>query len=562
MKQRVTALMAVGFSVTLLPGAAGAAHSDSAIVAVTVFPDRAGITREVSLELKSGSQTVEIGPLPSQVDPGSVSAKGLGESDVTLYGVRLVTKQLEAAQDPKVKTLEEEIKTLTRRQAALNDTKQILEQERAYLASIQAASSEQIGKDLVTKGPKADEAAALLAFLDEAFLKNAARAQETSSALEESGQQLDKLRRELAQLTQGRYRQETSLFVDLEAKKSGAFHLQVSYRLPGASWQPSYEARATGTGSELEFASSALVRQQTGEDWTNVALTLSTAKPAIAGSMPELEPWFLRPWEPVPMRQNRREVGLMKNAALGLEEAKDANKEDAIDGVYPVSAPAELQQATLAEAIVDTAGPSVTFRLPKPASIPADWQPHKVPIGSQRLAAALAYEATPRLIPLAFLRAKVTNTTEALYLAGPVSVFLDGAFVATASLKQVAPGETFDLYLGADERVKVERRQLKERVEVSLLPGLRGKTRSTEYEFLTILENFTGRKIEVTVFDQVPVSEREEIIVESVKLTPAGVEKDEEKPGVFRWVLELSPNQKQELGVSYRVRHPVDLQVR
>jgi uncharacterized protein (TIGR02231 family) len=140
-------------------------------------------------------------------------------------------------------------------------------------------------------------------------------------------------------------------------------------------------------------------------------------------------------------------------------------------------------------------------------------------------------------------------------------VFLDGAFVATAALKHIAPREPFDLYLGVDERVKVERRQLKEHVEVSLLPGLRGKTKSTDYEFLTTLENFTGRRITVTVFDQVPVSEREEIIVESVQQAPADVVRDEEKPGVFRWTCDLGPTQKQELTLSYRIRHPVDMQI-
>ena len=219
------------------------------------------------------------------------------------------------------------------------------------------------------------------------------------------------------------------------------------------------------------------------------------------------------------------------------------------------------QSATLASAAVAAQGPSVTFTLPRPESIPGDWQPHKLPIGSARLAAKVAYETTPRLLPYAFLRAKVTNTTEVLYLSAPVSVFLDGAFVATSLLKQVAPGEEFDLYLGTDDRVKVERKPLKERVEVSLLPGLRGKTTSTDYEFLTTVENYTGRRVAVTVFEHVPVSDREEIVVESVKQTPAEIERDTEKPGVFRWALDLAVNQKQELKLSYRVRHPVDMQI-
>jgi uncharacterized protein (TIGR02231 family) len=526
---------------------------ESHIVAVTVFPDRAGVTRQAHLTLPQGAHTVKLSPLPSQVEPDSVTAKGMGEAEVTLYGVRLVTTQLQAPADAKVKTLEEDIRKITYRQQRLRNTRHVLEQERTYLNSIQAASGEQIGKDLVTKSPTASDAASLLTFLDEALLKNFERDQAAVIELDELAQQLDQLQRELAVLTQGRDRQETAILVDLEARKAGSFQLEVAYRIPGATWQPTYEARASTDADIVEVVSYGLVRQQTGEEWAKVQLTLSTARPALAGSMPELQSWFLRPWQPYE-RQNSLKM------ARGASEFEVAREFDEVRGdAMPAASPA--MPAQMAYATVATQGPSVTFQLPKPESIPADWQPHKVPVSSARLAANRAYETTPALSPYAFLRAKVTNTTGTLYLAGPVSVFLDGAFVATATLKQTAPNETADLYLGVDERIKVERKPLKERVEVSLLPGLRGKTKTTDYEFLTTVENFTGRQIAITVFDRLPVSEREEIVVDSIKQAPADVEKDPEKPGVFHWTLRLDPNQKQALTLSYRVRHPVEMQI-
>ena len=527
---------------------------ESHIVAVTVFPDRAGVTRQAHLTLPQGAHTVKLSPLPSQVEPDSVTAKGMGEAEVTLYGVRLVTTQLQAPADPKVKTLEEDIRKITYRQQRLRNTRRVLEQERTYLNSIQAASGEQIGKDLVTKSPTASDAESLLTFLDEALLKNFERDQAAVIELEEWSQQLDQLQRELAVLTQGRDRQETAMLVDLEARKAGSFQLQVAYRIPGATWQPTYEARASTDADIVEVVSYGLVRQQTGEEWAEVQLTLSTAKPAMAGSMPELQSWFLRPWQPV----YKEEGVLTRGAGLG-GFAREKGLDEARKNTMPAASPA--MPAEVAYATVATQGPSVTFQLPKPESIPADWQPHKVPVSSARLAANRAYETTPALSPYAFLRAKVTNTTGTLYLAGPVSVFLDGAFVATATLKQTAPNETADLYLGVDERIKVERKPLKERVEVSLLPGLRGKTKTTDYEFLTTVENFTGRQMAITVFDRLPVSEREEIVVDSIKQAPADVEKDPEKPGVFHWTLRLDPNQKQALTLSYRVRHPVEMQI-
>ncbi|MBI3321901.1 MAG: mucoidy inhibitor MuiA family protein [Candidatus Omnitrophica bacterium] len=563
MKRRI-ALMVLGWCCAASPCAAEVLRAESRIAAVTVFPDRAAITRQAVLVLPAGAHTVEIGPLPSQVEPSSVTAQGTGKAQVVLYEVRLITKQLEAAQDPRVKTLEETVRETVRHQQALRDTKRVLEQERVYLNSIQAASSEQLSKDLVTTSPSAADAASILAFLHDSLLKNFQQDQDADAQLEESSRALDKLRRELAELTQASHKQEASILVDLEARQGGAFTLEVSYRVAGATWQPSYEARAATSSDQVELVSFGVVRQQTGEEWTDVPLTLSTAKPAMAGSMPELQPWFLRPWEPAREYGGRYRGNLdasqvpLKQVSVNETDDKDGKSESLGEGRYKEES---KKVAELASAAVETQGPSVTFQLPKPVSLPGDWQPHKVPIGSAMLKAELAYETTPRLLTYAFLRAKVANATELFYLPGPVSVFLDGAFVATAALKQVAPGETFTLFLGVDERVKIERKPLKERVEVSLLPGLRGKTKSTEYEFLTTVENFTGRRVTVTVFDQVPVSEREAIVVESIKQTPPEVEQDKEKPGVFHWTLDLGPNQKQELKLAYRVRHPVEMVV-
>lgn len=555
---RGTAAVVLGLSsVIAWPCAAETLNPESRISAVTVFPDRATVTRTARVRLEEGAHVVRFGPLPAAIEPNSVTARGAGDAEVMLYGVRLATRQLEAAQDPKVKALEDEIRKVGQAQQRLRGTKQVLEQERRYLASIQAASSEQIGKDLITKSPSAADAAALLAFLDEALLKTMERDQATDEQLQALDEDLDRLRRELGQLQHNRARQTAFVEVDLEARDSGHLDLEVAYRVMGATWQPAYEARVTTGAEEVVLASSGVVRQQTGEAWEDVVLTLSTARPAVAGSMPELQPWFLRPWEP-PVMPAALESAVAASAPESRRLMKQAGMADQVE----LKEEGAWRAADMAVAAVETQGPSVTYRLPKPATIPSDWQPHKVPIGMHPLKAAFAYEATPRLVPLAFLRAKVVNTTGSFFLAGPVAVFLDNGFVATAALEQVAPEETFDLYLGADERIKVERLALKEHVEVSLLPGLRGKTKSTDYEFLTTVENFTGRRISLVAFDLVPVSEREEIVVESVKLSPPKAEKDPEKPGVFQWTLDLNPSQKEELRVSYRVRHPVDLVVR
>src|SRR3989338_7827838 len=136
---------------------AEAIGAESKITAVTVFPDRAGVTRQATLNLSNGPHTVALSPLPSGIEPSSLSARGSGEAEVTLYGVRLVTTERETAQDPKVEGLEDDIQDNLRKQQQLRNAKQVLAQEREYLESIHAASSQQIGKDLITKSQSASD---------------------------------------------------------------------------------------------------------------------------------------------------------------------------------------------------------------------------------------------------------------------------------------------------------------------------------------------------------------------------------------------------------------------
>lgn len=144
-----------------------------------------------------------------------------------------------------------------------------------------------------------------------------------------------------------------------------------------------------------------------------------------------------------------------------------------------------------------------------------------------------------------------------------MQVFLDGAFVASSSMDPIAPGEQFDLYLGVDERITVERTQLAEKVDVSVLPGLHGKMKTVDHAYLTTIDNHVGRPVTITLLDQVPVAQHDEIKIENVTWKPEPNAKDEdpEKPGVKRWTLQLADGAKSEVRLSFRVRHPVGFQV-
>lgn len=298
--------------------------AESRIATVTVYPDRATVTRAVHMRLAKGPVEVRFAPLPSAVLPSSVTARGFGEATVTIFGVRVVTTQIETAQDPKVSTLEADIRTLHRRGQQLQNLKDVLEQEREYLSSILASSAEQLSKDLVTKAPNVADAASLLSFLDGSLLKNYEREQTATAELEDNSRQLDRLQRELGGLAYGQERQQTAVLVSLDVTDAGPLTLEISYQVPDASWRPTYIARSSSSGQSVELTTYGLIRQRTGEDWEDVQVTLSTAKPALAGSMPELQPWFVRPFDPVALQSRSARLGgeLKEMADERMEKAR------------------------------------------------------------------------------------------------------------------------------------------------------------------------------------------------------------------------------------------------
>lgn len=539
-----------------LPFALRAENIDapSKISEVTVFPDRALVTREAQLNLAPGVHSVKLSPMPGTIEEDSISVRGKGQAKVKLFGARLETTQLVGPQPEKVKELTDQLKKLNDRRRELDDVKAVLQKKREFVESIKAASLDQIGKDIVTKQPSVTDITQIAVFIEQQLqdIYNKSRAADFETL--KIDEERDRIERELHRLEGEFQKQQAAIVVDVEAENAGAFTLEVTYRLPDATWEPVYEARAkSGAGTaEVQLASYGLVRQRTGENWQDVTVRLSTAKPAIGGRMPEVQPWYIRKFEPPPVIVEKK----MRLAARAEAPMRAAEEAFLMESAPPPLLPPV--PAAVAVAAVESRGAAVLFTLPKKETIASDWQPRKVSIASSSLPAALAYETNPRYSPYAYLRAKVKNNSEGLLLAGPVQIFLDDAFTGSSSIDVTGPNEEFDLFLGIDERIKVERRQLQAKSDVSVLPGVHGRVKTIDYEYLTTVENTGRAPVEITVTDQLPVSQHDEIKVKLGGQEPKPTDLDSEKPGVQRWKLTLPAGSKKEIKTSYRVSHPAD----
>ncbi|MBC8039079.1 MAG: DUF4139 domain-containing protein, partial [Opitutaceae bacterium] len=342
----------------------------------------------------------------------------------------------------------------------------------------------------------------------------------------------------------------------------------LDYAVPGAAWAPDYTARLHSEKRAIELTYFGLVINATGEDWKNIALTLSTARPNLGAGAPEPQPWILEAYR-------HEEQSKVSSFSLLSRKPKRPDPSSTVLGsdaglsgssLGLDSAASEVDDTTVSLATLDTSVSSASFAIPVKTTIPSDGTLQKVGIATATLAANLQYQSTPARLETAFLGASTTNTTDFPFIAGSVSTFLDNTFVATGSLKTVMPGEKFSLDLGADEGVAIKRKLVKRFTEDT---GLTSKTKRVTYEFVLTATNHK-RTAERLVFTEVlPTSRDEKIIVKL--LAPAekdvgtkdkpGREVTREEDGKLVWRLDLKPGEKREIPLKFSIEHPIDLPV-
>lgn len=551
-------LAALAAAPALLPAAA--ITPSSQLTAATVYLDRAVLTRTARVDLPAGQSELVFERLPAGLVDQSLQVTGRGTATATILDVSARTTFVAATPSMRVKALEDELIGLQQQDRAFADRLAHLSQQRALLAKIESAMTTPPTGDAATPRPTFEDWQKLLTFQAE-----------TLTRLTSEQQTVDRQRADLeakiaaveAQLNALRGQQPEgrafkTVTVRVAATTAGSLDVTLGYAVPGASWTPAYDARLRGETRVVELTYYGVVRNGTGEDWNNLALTLSTARPSMGGGAPELPAWIVDVSRPMPMplamEMRRKEMS-----------ERQAFNQMAVASAAPMADARVEQDAGLAFSTIEAGTTSATFKIATPVTLASDSTSQKVAITSAKLPGNLQYQATPKLLEAAFLRASVTNTGEFPFLAGPVSTFLDDTFVATSRLKTVMPGERFELALGVDDAIAVKRHLVNRFAEDT---GLTNSGRRVTYEFLVTITNNKKTAERVVFTEAIPVSRDEKIVVKL--LTPlerelgtaaAPKEVSREEDGKLVWRLDLKPGEQREIPLKVSIDHPADVEV-
>ena len=534
-----------------------AAPVNSTITAVTVYTDRAVVTRTATVDLTSGTTELVFANLPEALNERSLQVSGKGTAQALILDVSSKQNYVDFTPNARVKELEDQLKGFAKQVRGLDDRAGILQAQGTMLDRMEAALFAPPAKDVPR--PELNQFTASLNYLTEQKGKLVTERASLDEQREELQTKITTAQKQLNELRGAGGRGYKTVTVRVSAAQAGNLEVGLSYTVPGASWSPSYDARVLSSERTVALGYFGVVRQNTGEEWKEVALTLSTARPGLGGAAPVLGVWNLDVYSP---RQQDDKVVLSPFAvSAGKEEgykSKSSRGGAVLTGAMYAdsSPPPELKDAEMAAATIEAGATSASFKIATSASVPSDNSPQKIPITSAKLASNPEYLTTPKRLTTAYLTAKVINTSEFPLLAGAMNVFLDGTFVATSSLRTVMSGEKFDLALGADEGISVKHKRIQKFTEDT---GLTNSGKRITYEYLITIQNNKRTTEKIIVSDQVPLSLNEKVVVKL--LSPDAKEVKPTDEGTLKWTLDLKPAEKRELTVKFTVEYANNVNV-
>jgi uncharacterized protein (TIGR02231 family) len=539
-----------GIMLTTVSGVADAASIDvrSAIDTVTVYPDGASVTRVIKVDLPSGDSVLRSQDFPPGLDPSSLRVEAEATGRLVIGAID--ARPPRAERPPASPELEKKAEALRDERAVLNDAIGAATERKKFVQRFAESSPVGIG-DKGEARPLSEWRAAFAAVADEITA--------VDQIIRDAKLRQRDIDRELAKLEAAMKAdppRKMEVRVDLAADAAASATLRVTYNVRGARWQPIYDARLdTGTKDRkpaLELVRRAEIVQATGEDWSDVALAVSTVRTAKGGTAPELRPLIVRYPEPP------RPLAASKAAPSPVGEAAAPPPPMAAPGGrgrgFAPMAPAREQEAE-----VDVSGFQVVFRIPGRIAVAANEGAKSFRIASAAIAPELTVRSVPAIDETAFLEAAFKHAEDAPLLPGRVSIYRDGVFVGRGLMPAAAREENVRLGFGADDKVKVAR-TVTRKSEGSA--GLISSAKTDEREFKIAIKNGHATAIRVSIEDQIPVSEIEDVKVETLPQTTPPTARDlRDRRGVLEWAFDLAPGASRDLVLGWRVRWPADKSV-
>ncbi|KAG6811234.1 hypothetical protein H0H92_008404 [Tricholoma furcatifolium] len=473
----------------------------SKITAVSVYSGRAEVTRVFTFDVKTGQNQVTITGLPNVLDHASLRVEGRGSA--TIHDVAVSTNRRPAPPPPTTSPVLSSLAVKKEKSTkALQRAKKSLVTLEAYMDSMDTKTIPvtQVREVIEEYNTTAED-------LDNRVLGLEAELRDIE---EESKSERERL---VLNTSRPNDKLNTRAVIGVFADVEGEVEIILIYAVNGASWTAFYDVRvdtnARREDSEpVKLIYKAGITQSTGEDWTNVSLTLETATPTFGLGVPKLDTWEL-------YRRSSLGQALFtsySSAAPGAPPPPPPPPQARTYSHTPAAPPPRIVQRTMD--VSSKGAVSATFQVPGLITVPSDGVVHNVTIVELRLGATMSWVCVPKIDTKVHISAKIKNSSQYTLLSGEGSIYIDGSFTSRSRVPSVSPEASFDCPLGLDPSIHITYHP---RTHNRSERGFYSKAVAHVYKQLVTVQNTKPIPISnVRVEDQIPVSEDAQIQVKLV----------------------------------------------
>ena len=520
----------------------------SRITAVTVHPQGAAVLREAAFAVPPGVSVLVASDLPADMVADSLRVEGLAAGGVTIRSVETHGAKVDPEADPARTAIAVEIETLRDRVGALDDKLAALDLRAKFIDQLAESVPQGLAKGMAEGKAIGDwlQTAEGLGAEREKLDQQRAAIRIDRRAVEKS---IEKRQSALDDLPIAPPKLEAR--IELLANQAATGKLTLGYRTQSAGWNPAYDVSlALGEAAaepRIELVRRAELHQETGEDWSGVALSLSTTRPAEGTQAPDLYESVVR-FAPRFVQDEARESLAVARPA----PAPPARyKMEAAGG-----APEMIDQA---EAVADFGDFRAEYRIQDPVSVASGEGSRSVRIATESLTPVLEVRAVPAVSDSAYLTARFKNRSGAPYVGGNAVLYRDGAFAGTVPLAFTAPDAEMTLGFGIDDKVGVTRTTLERKTGER---GLISSEKTDERRYRIKVENRHARPMSIVVLDQLPVSEAKTIAVQPLaEATPPTASAVDGRRGVVAWRYDYAAGEIKEITNAFAISWPADQEV-
>lgn len=568
--------------------------------AATVYFNAAEITQTASVTLPAGTSEIVVKNVADYINESTIQIGA--PASLTVLSAQFTRDYISEydldESSPEIKKVRDSIRLVKKEWQRVNNAK-----------ASETKTLELLDKNNQVYGQQSGLSVAELMKMVEYYKAKRTETANTINALSEREQRLNELLQKLnsrleINTAKEKKQSQGKLVLQVMNEQAGNIPLSISYLTCNASWSPFYDLRADNTTGPINMLYKAQVVQNTGVDWKNIKLRLSSGTPNQNNQMPELTPWFvyLQQVELLQSLQGQvaglniakgsgqpgsdssiilRGVGTVNGnlEALYVIDGVPANEDEYMtlnpnnvesfqilkdsvatsmygnrgaNGVIIITTKKgrEKDKASVSEYTQITENQmNVSFDIDIPYDIASNGKRHSVTMKEIQLPATYRHYAAPKIEESAFLMAEITDYSKYNLLRGEANIIFEGMYIGKTVIDPSQTADTLSLSMGRDKKISIEREKVIEKSGTKFLSSRKEQV----FTYDITVRNNKKEAVLLSLEDQYPLSTDKEIEVELLESSNAKVNKE---TGIVEWELNLKPGETKKLRLSYLVKYP------